>query len=121
MWCVHVLLTVALNYEHPSGDLVMLDGSSLSTHLDILNGALAHDGASCMPKELVRSVRCVAKLILHIAPRLTEVRPRRRAGLPHCHHLCWCIRAPCLLKAAASGKHARHHSSCFHAAECRRM
>ena len=82
-------MTVAIKYEHPSGDVRMLDGSSLSAHLWIVRGHLALDGASCTQKELMRSVRCVAKVILHIAPRLTEVRARRCAGPPHSHQACW--------------------------------
>lgn len=87
MWCARVLMTVTIKYEHPSGDLRMLDGSSLSTHLWLVRGMLALGGASCTQKQLMLSVRCVAKMILHTAPRLTKVCARRGAGLINCHRI----------------------------------
>ena len=68
-----MLRAVTIKYEHPSGDLHMLDGSSLRTHLWIISAVLALDGVSCTEKQLMLSVRCVAKMILHTTPRLTEV------------------------------------------------
>ena len=86
---VRVLVTVPIKSLPAPTDVRVPDGGCLISHLWMLHGMLALRGTSCTQKQLMLSVRCVARMILHTTPRLTKVRACRGAGLPHCHQLCW--------------------------------
>ena len=114
MHCVTVLMTVSTETLQSPAHLRMLDGSSLSAHLNMVRGRLALGGASCKRSEL--DMRCVAKVLLQTAPQLVTVRaPRRRATpLP----ACWYIAAPVLAWTGSSCApcivtHAVLHCMCF--------
>ena len=59
-----------------SGDVRMLDGSSLRSHVQVVAvcGMLGAPGASCTQEQLVRGVHIMAEVLLQLLPRMLEVR-----------------------------------------------
>ena len=51
-----------------SGDVRMLDGSSLRSHILAVCGLLGSPGTSCTQEQLVRGVHIMAGVLLQLAP-----------------------------------------------------
>ena len=69
-----VLMTVSAESLQAWDDLRALDGTKLASHLWMLCGVLASNGASCTRKELALGARCAAKMLLQTTARHVEVR-----------------------------------------------
>ena len=84
----------------------MLDGSRLSTHLSLLVGVFALQGAGGTQQDLERSAHCVAEVLLQMVPRLVEVRAAAQ-GCPSAAELAGMGR---LLHAAQAARRRSIHT-----------